>query len=180
MRGLSRFCRVVTAVNRAVAMGASALVVAMVAVTCYEVVVRYAFDAPTIWAIELARLLLGPYFLLVGPYILHLGGHVNVDVLYARLPRRIAGAVDVLTIPIIMYFAAMLLIYSAPLVYSSFAVGETSTSAWNPQVWPSKLAMPVAVVLLFAQALVEWARAVARALGRPDPCAPPAPEKLKA
>ena len=166
-------CRFIPAVNRTIALAASALVVGMVAVICYEVVVRYAFDEPTVWAIELARLLLGPYFLLVGPYILHRGGHVNVDVLYARLPRRMAGALDVLVVPIIIYFAVMLLVYSGPLALSSYEAGETSTSAWNPQIWPAKLALPVAVVLLLAQALVEWARAFARALGRPDPCPPP-------
>ena len=176
---VSRVCRAVTALNRTVAIAASALVVVMVAVICFEVVVRYAFDAPTVWAIELAKLLLGPYFLLVGPYILHRGGHVNVDVLYARLSRRMAGAVDVLTIPVIVYFGAMLLAYSAPLALASFEAGETSTSAWNPQVWPFKAAMPVAVVLLIAQALVEWARAFARAFNLPDPCPAPAAEERR-
>ena len=177
MLPLSKACRAVTALTRAVAVGASALVVIMVAVICYEVVVRYAFDRPTVWAIELARLMLGPYFLLVGPYVLHIGGHVNVDVLYANLPRRAAAALDLLTVPVIVYFAVMLLVYSAPLALSSFQAGETSTSAWDPQVWPAKAAMPVAVVLLIAQALVEWVRAVCRVLGRPDPCAPAAGER---
>ncbi|MCA8908283.1 MAG: TRAP transporter small permease subunit [Rhodospirillaceae bacterium] len=177
---VAKACRFVTAFNRWVAMAASALVVAMVAMICYEVVVRYAFDAPTVWAIELARLLLGPYFLLVGPYILHLGGHVNVDIFYARLPRRWAGALDVMVIPIIIYFAVMLLIYSGPLAVASYEAGETSTSAWNPIVWPAKFALPVAVALLLAQALVEWARAIARALGREDPCPPPEPEERQA
>jgi len=171
------YCRLVTAVNRWIALAASALVVVMVAAIGYEVVVRYAFGAPTVWALELSRLLLGPYFLLVGPYLLHIGGHVNVDVLYARLPPRGARLVDVLTIPVIAVFGVLLAWFSAPLVLSSFAAGETSTSAWNPAVWPYKAALPVAAVLLVAQALAEWLRALARARGLSDPCPPPAAEE---
>jgi len=171
---LAQFARTVTAVNRWIMIAASALIAIMVVVICYEVIARYAFDAPTVWAMELARLLLGPYFLLAGAYLLHMGGHVNVDIVYARLPERWARILDVLTIPVIAAFAVILLTYSLPLALASYNQQETSTSAWNPQVWPAKAMMPVALALLIAQTVAEWIRALFRLTGHPDPAPPPA------
>lgn len=60
------YCKAVTGLNRWLAVLASLLVFIMVAVISYEVVARYFFDAPTVWALELSTLLLGPYFMLAG------------------------------------------------------------------------------------------------------------------
>ena len=66
----------------------------VVPVMLYEVVSRYVFNAPTVWGMELAVLLFGPYFLLGGPYLLHLRGHVALDLmrqLYPDLPDKRAA-----------------------------------------------------------------------------------------
>src|SRR3546814_8746720 len=61
----------------------------IVPVMLYEVTSRYLFGAPTVWGMELATMLFGPYFLLGGPYLLHLRGHVNLDLVRRRLaPHR--------------------------------------------------------------------------------------------
>lgn len=173
MPGLALYCRGVTALNRWIMIAATGLIAIMVTVICYEVIARYAFDAPTVWAMEMARLLLGPYFLLAGPYLLHIGGHVNVDIVYGKLPERTAKLVDLLTVPLIVYFGWVLLSYSLPLALTSWEHRETSTSAWNPQIWPAKAVMPLAFALLIAQAAAEWLRALFRVLGHPDPAPPP-------
>lgn len=176
MHALALYCRGITALNRWIMIAATGLIAIMVAAICYEVIARYAFDAPTVWAMELARLLLGPYFLLAGPYLLHIGGHVNVDIVYAKLPERAAKVVDLLTVPVILYFGWVLLSYSLPLTITSFEQRETSTSAWNPQIWPAKAVMPMAFALLIAQAVAEWLRALFRVLRLPDPAPAPPPE----
>ena len=45
-----------------------------------EVVRRYFFNSPTVWANELTQLVFGVYVILSGGYILRWGGHVNVDI----------------------------------------------------------------------------------------------------
>ena len=169
MHAVRRYCRTVTAVNRAVMLAASALIFVMVPAICIGVVSRYLFGVPVVWSVELATLLLGPYFMLAGPYVLHIGGHVNVDVLYARLPRRTAAVVDCLTIPLIVLFALVMLDQSWPLAVNALRLGETSYSAWNPPIWWTKFFLPIGLALLIAQAVVEFLRALARALGRADP-----------
>src|SRR5680860_544067 len=100
---INGYCKTITQINRWLAIAASSLVFIMVAVISYEVVARYFFDAPTVWALELSTLLLGPYFLLAGPYFLHTAGHVNVDILYSKLSPRMAAIADTGIYTVIVY-----------------------------------------------------------------------------
>jgi TRAP-type mannitol/chloroaromatic compound transport system permease small subunit len=56
-----------------------------------------------------------------------------------------------------LIFGAILLRFSLPLAVSAFEYGETSYSGWNPVIWPTKAALPVAALLLILQALAELA-----------------------
>lgn len=120
-----------------------------------EVISRYSLTAPTSWAPELATLLFGPFFLLGGPYLLHLGGHVAVDLVSSRAKGKLKMALNIIAILLAMVFGGILLWFSVPLVINSFNYGETSYSAWNPIIWPSKAALPLASLLLLSQGLAE-------------------------
>jgi len=60
-----------------------------------QVILRYIFNAPTVWASELSQMLFGAYVILSGGYILRRGGHVNVDILYSRLPPKARALTDI-------------------------------------------------------------------------------------
>lgn len=156
--GLDRAVRAVTALNRRVFYAALWLMAVIVPVMLYEVIARYFFDAPTVWGMELAVLLFGPYFLLGGPYLLHLRGHVALDLVYQRLSERWRRRMDLVNYPVIVVFCVILLFYAVPLAYNSWALRETSFSAWNAPVWPAKLIVPLALALLMLQALAEFVR----------------------
>lgn len=127
----------------------------IVPVMLYEVVARYVFNAPTVWAMELAILIFGPYFLLGGPYLLHLNGHVSLDVFRMRLSPKWNRRFELVNYPIIIAFCLILLYYSVPAAYSAWQYGETSFSAWNPPIWPAKLAVPLSLALLALQAVAD-------------------------
>lgn len=120
-----------------------------------EVVSRYSLTAPTSWAPELATLLFGPFFLLGGPYLLHMGGHVAVDLVSSRAKGKLKMTLEIVAILLAMVFGGILLWFSVPLVIDSFNYAETSYSAWNPIIWPSKVALPFASLLLLLQGLAE-------------------------
>jgi TRAP-type mannitol/chloroaromatic compound transport system permease small subunit len=132
----------------------------VVPVMLYEVVMRYCFNAPTVWGMELAVLLFGPYFLFGGPHLLHTRGHVALDLLRQRLSPAWTRRLDLVNYPVIVVFCAILLYFSVPAAFSAFAYRETSFSAWNPPVWPVKAAVPVALLLMLLQALVEFVHAL--------------------
>lgn len=149
----------VTALNRWLFQATVWLMAVVVPVMLYEVVARYVFNAPTVWGMELAVLLFGPYFLFGGPHLLHLKGHVALDLVRQRLDVRWARRLDLVNYPVIVAFCAILLYFSVPAAWSAFSYRETSFSAWNPPVWPFKAAVPLALGLMLLQALAEWAYA---------------------
>lgn len=120
-----------------------------------QVFLRYLFNAPTVWASELAQMLFGAYAVLTGGYILRTGGHVNVDIIYSKLPEKPRAAIDIFTSILFFLFLAVLLIYGGSMAMDSVGRLETSGSAWDPPVYPLRLAMPVAAVLLFLQGLAK-------------------------
>lgn len=149
----------ITALNRRLFHVSVWLMAIVVPVMLYEVVARYAFNAPTVWGMELAVLLFGPYFLFGGPHILHLKGHVALDLLRQRLGLKWERRLDLINYPVIVVFCAILLYFSAPSAWSAWTYRETSFSAWNPPIWPVKAAVPIALALMMLQALAEWAYA---------------------
>lgn len=151
------YIKFITAINRALFYCAASLMAIVVPVMMYEVVSRYVFHAPTVWGMELAVLLFGPYFLFGGPYLLHLGGHVNLDLFRRRLSEKPGRLLDSFNQVVIMTFCVILLVYSFPLAMQSMGFRETSFSAWNPPLWPYKFAVPLAVLLLALQSLAELA-----------------------
>ena len=69
-----------------------------------EVILRYFFNSPTVWANELAQMLFGSYAILAGGYILYTGGHVNVDILYSHLSKKSKAALDIFTSSLFFLF----------------------------------------------------------------------------
>ena len=152
----------ITTLNRWIFQATVWLMAIVVPVMLYEVAARYFFNAPTVWGMELAVLLFGPYFLLGGPYLLHLKGHVALDLLRQRLNAAWTRRLDPVNYPVIVVFCGILLIYSLPAALSAFEYRETSFSAWNPPIWPVKAAVPIALLLMLLQAVVEFLRALFR------------------
>jgi TRAP-type mannitol/chloroaromatic compound transport system permease small subunit len=153
----------ITTLNRRIFQVTVWLMAIVVPVMLYEVVMRYLFNQPTVWGMELAVLLFGPYFLLGGPYLLHLRGHVALDIARQRLSLDWQRRLDLINFPIIVFFCAVLLYFSAPSAFSSWSYRETSFSAWNPPIWPAKAMVPLALSLMMLQALVEFTRVLFRA-----------------
>ena len=147
--------RGITALNRGLFAAAKWLVYAIVLLMLWEVLSRYLLASPTSWAPELATLIFGPFFLLGGPYLLHLGGHVAVDIVSAKATGRLAMVLTFVGLALAAAFGLILLWFSAPLVWQSYNYGETSYSAWNPRIWPAKLFLPLAALLLALQAVAD-------------------------
>src|SRR5699024_749811 len=82
------------------------LILPMVAALIYEVISRYFFDAPTVWAYDITYMLYGSIFMLGAAYALAKDAHVRADIIYGYLPMRWQGAVDALFY-LCLYFPTM-------------------------------------------------------------------------
>lgn len=136
---------------------ASWIAVPMVLSLIYEVVSRYVFNMPTIWAMDVAMILFGIHFMLGSPYCLQTGGHIRTDFFYQFWRPKTKGMSDFIQY-IILFFPAhiLFLILSWNYFLKSFLQNEVSvTSPWMPIIWPAKLAIPVCVFFTILQGISE-------------------------
>lgn len=165
MRALLALTRAVTRLNDWLGRWVAYLVLAMFALLFLEVLLRYALRAPTVWTNELAQMLFGAYAVLAGGYLLAHRAHVNVDIVHGQLPRRVRAGVDVLTSVLFFLFVWVLVTQGGSLAWESLESMQRSQSAWNPPVWPVKLTIPIAAVLLLMQGVAKLIHDILAVLG---------------
>lgn len=164
MQKIRAVLRWIDKVNERTAKAASFLIFLMIGIVNYEVIRRYAFNAPTIWAFESTYLLYGIYFMLGGGYTLYLGKHVNVDLLYAKLSPRGQAIVDLCTSICFFFFCGVMLIYGGRFAWDSFLMRERLSSAWAPPIYPVKLFIPISAFLILLQGVAKFIRDFATAV----------------
>ncbi|PHQ25972.1 ABC transporter substrate-binding protein [Marinobacter guineae] len=155
MSVLTTFMRGVTRLNDFIGRGIALLVFAMFGFLLLEVGFRYLLNSPTVWTNELSQMLFGVYAIMSGGYIMAHRGHVNVDLLHSHLAPRKRAVMDIITSVVFFIFTLALLWFGIDVASESIASWETSYSAWNPPVWPVKLAIPIGTGLLVLQGLVK-------------------------
>ena len=153
---MEKFSRFISRVNQAMGKAVSFLLVAMIATIGYEVIVRYFFNRPTIWSFDLNIYLLCVYSLIGGGFTLLRNGHVNVDIVYGRLPVRTQAILACFTSIFFFIFMGVLLWYGAKMAYNAFIWRETSGTVLNWPLFPTKVMVPVGAFLLVLQGIVKF------------------------
>ena len=123
----------------------------------YEVVARYFFTAPTMWAYDMSRMLYGAMFVLGAAYVLSRGLHIRSDFLYRRWSVQTQGWVDT-ALYVTCFFPAMIVLLwvSSDWAWNSLSRGERGTdTAFMPLLGPVKSTLPVGVAFLIIQGVSE-------------------------
>jgi len=128
----------------------------------YEVIARYLFNAPTLWAYDIAYMLYGSHFMLGAAYTLYKRGHIRTDIFYERFSPRTQGIIDA-TLYLLLFFPGMIYIFMAGFQEArlSWSVLEVSdASPWRPPVYPFKTVIPVTAAMLIAQGVSEFLKSL--------------------
>ena len=136
--------------------------VPLVLAVSYEVMARYLFSAPTMWSFDVTYMLYGTIFMLGAAYALHKGAHIRTDFFFERWSIRTKGIIDS-TAYIVFFFPAIItfLVVSWTEGWYAFQIGETSEQTpWRPILWPFKLVVPLACLLLLIQGVSETIKSV--------------------
>lgn len=152
----------------AIGIGASALILIQ------EVVLRYVFNSPTIWAHETTVFLCGAAFIYGGLYCASHDRHIRVVLIYDALPAGVRRGLDV-AISIICALAAAMFCWAAWTMVSRAAFApdgavrlERSGSAWDP-VYPAlvKIFLMLVMGVMAIQFLIlAWNYAAGRKSSR--------------
>lgn len=152
---MTAFSRFVTAL----AWIAAALFVGAGIMLTYEVLARYFFIRPTIWAAELSQACLIWGSLIAAPWALRERRHIRITALIGLLPRRGRLVADLFAMLAVAVFSGAVLAYGWWIFFDSFERGRTTGSMLDLPVWIVELAVPFGMAVLLAQALIEAARA---------------------
>ena len=136
-------------------------IVGLTLMITWEVVSRYAFNAPHDWALDAQIMFYGTLFMMAGAYTLSKNGHVRGDVLYGFFEPRTQATLD-----LILYFLFFLpgivaLTWAGwNFANESLAIRESTFSATPLPLYPFKFVIPLAGGMLLLQGLVEIVRCI--------------------
>jgi TRAP-type mannitol/chloroaromatic compound transport system permease small subunit len=134
----------------------------LTAAVMYEVIMRYFFNAPTLWAFDFTIQMYGAVFMMGGASAMSTKTHVKADMYYNRLSEKGQAILDLILF-IFFYAPGVFALTYAGYFYAKKAwiVHETS---WNSpaqiQVYFSKSLIPIAGLLLLIIGISEIFRCI--------------------
>lgn len=133
------------------------LIAPLIIANVIEVFMRYVMKAPTTWALDVTTMSFGALFMLGAAYALLKGAHVRTDMLWDNFSDRKKGVID--SVAYIVFFLpsmAVLFAISIDDFLYSMSIDERSTSSlWQPAIWPLRAVIPITAALLFLQGISE-------------------------
>ncbi|HRD78260.1 MAG TPA: TRAP transporter small permease subunit [Hyphomicrobiaceae bacterium] len=161
--------RSIDALSRTLGGVAAVLVLVLVALMLYDVLLRYAFNAPTSWGNDMNTYLMGASFLLSIAYAMSTDSHVRVDLLYNEKTRGRLAWVDLIGLTLLTFPTLVWLSWGLwEHFFESLKSGERSGSGgWNPVVWPFKLVMFVGFLFFAIQVGAEIIKRLYAVSGAP-------------
>ena len=128
----------------------------------YEVLVRYVFNAPTPWSLDVSFIMYGTLFMMGGAYTLSRGGHVRGDFLYRTWQPRTQAMVD-LILYIFFFFPGILALIFAGWKYAARSWSYAEVSINSPAgipIYQFKTVIVAAGILLFIQGIAQVFRCI--------------------
>lgn len=127
----------------------------------YEVIGRYLFNAPTIWAFEVSLYGSAAAIIVAGAYCTKHRTHIAITVVHEVLPSRMRCGLDVFNLAFAAVVCAILAWTTADWGWKALSGWQRTGSAWNPPA-PGliKPLIPLAFAMMFLQNLVNILRLI--------------------
>ncbi len=122
---------------------ASYLFLLIVAISAFEVLMRYAIGKPTVWVHELSIAFAATCFVIGGPYVHASRRHITISYAYEKMPPRLQAWARLLCSLLALIFLVFLSYAAATQGWLALRHGETTGTALN---WP----IPAYLKSLFA------------------------------
>ena len=130
------------------------LFAAIVVAIFYEVVARYFFRAPTLWANELSLFLGGMGYLFAGLFAMQQRAHIRVTAVYDHVSPTTRRVFDAIALVCVLIFSVGVAVGGFTSAWRALSTWERYGTAWNPPI-PAVLKplILVVVVLVAIQAI---------------------------
>ena len=154
---------------------ASAALAVIAAVTFFDVVGRYFFNAPFAFTVEMTQLAMAIVVYFGVGLVTHEDAHISADVVTLRLPPR-GRALFALVMNLLAAAFLVLMVWRL-WVQADFLRGKGDTTmVWTVPLWPFALAVAFGSIFLLTGVLLQLLHAWARFRGvEAEPVAPEQP-----
>jgi TRAP-type mannitol/chloroaromatic compound transport system permease small subunit len=159
---LIQIIRAIDAVSHSTGRIVAWLIIPMVGSLVYEVISRFVFEQPTVWAYDMTFMLYGSFFMLGAAYTLYRKGHIRTDSFYGAWSPRRQGIVDAVCYALFFFPGLIAFLWvSWDFFLVSWSRNETIvTSPWMPIVYPFKFVLPLSTLLLLVQGVSEFLKSL--------------------
>lgn len=125
------------------------LILIMSFLATYGVGRRYLFDDPEPYSYELSTIFLTVCVVLAVSGLQRYKRHLRVDFIANYMSPRVQGILmDIVTPLLALVFVSIITWESWDITMYSLSVGETSQSAWEEPLWPTKIVIPICMFWL--------------------------------
>jgi TRAP-type mannitol/chloroaromatic compound transport system permease small subunit len=157
---MSTILKIVDSISTHVGSAGRWLCPVLILVGTFDVIMRYVFNAPTIWGYE-TSIMLGAAIYALGWGYNHLHNtHVRVDVFYTHFSPRWKSIADSIC-SIIFFFPLMAILVKTSISWTlkSWAISEViSESYWYPPAAPSRTILAIGICVFTLQGLARFIR----------------------
>lgn len=128
---------------------------------CAEVVLRYGFNSPLSWVVEVSEYALLWMTFLATAWVLREGGHVRVDILMQLLSPAALRVCGLLSAGSGIVASLILVVFGANATWTAFVRGSFKSTGLDIPTWMVVIIIPVGSLLLllrFLRLFVEYYR----------------------
>lgn len=154
------FLKSIDAISEWTGKCAAYIILPGIIILAWEVISRYAFNHPTMWAHGSSQRLFAVYYIIGGAYVLRYKDHVGVDIIYNRFSLRTKAGLDLITGLAFFTFCGVLLWQGLGFAITSIIQLEPDDTPWRAPVYPIKLMLPVGAFLILLQGLANFCRSL--------------------
>ena len=119
-----------------------------------QVLGRQLFNTPFMGYIDLVELSMATFAFLAVSYCQRLGGHVRMDLFVRMVNGRARWILEFVTTIAPLILVGLLIYFSWGHFMRAYESGDSTIDLQYP-VWPSKILVPIAFVVLFLRLLIE-------------------------
>ena len=147
----------------------SFLIVPLLFIVLYEVLMRYAFNAPTVWGFEATAFAYGLHYMLGLSYMEHAEGHVRVDIVTSRFSPKTQAVIMIFGYLLIFMPVYVLMTWGAiKFAHTATITNELNSTSWAPRIWPFKIFMALSFLLLVIQGLSTMLKNLQKIRNNPE------------
>lgn len=154
---MDRISKIIASINTFITEVVSAcILVTLTLLVVYEVIVRYFFDAPTFWSMEVTQYMFCAISMLTGGYCLLRDGHVRVDLFYPKMTPKVQAWVEIVTYSLTVLLCVILIWLGGDEFWRVLSSMKRSDSIAALPLWPVWLMIPLGGLLLLLQVIARY------------------------